>query len=134
MHWLIDEQFVYIGIKAKTDGWVSVALQPGSRMKDSDMVIGFVENGKAEILDSYCTDNTGSHPEDTKLGGTNDIISGDGKEESGFTTIEFKRKLSTGDKYDISVNKGKNKIIWGYSTSDSPISKHTSRGYGEIIP
>ncbi len=134
VHWRSDDQFMYIGIKANTSGWVSMALQPGSRMKDSDMVLGFVNDGKAEIQDLYCTDNTGSHPEDTELGGTSDILLYEGKEEGGSTTIEFKRLLDTGDKYDIPVKKGANKIIWAYGSGDSTTLKHTSKGYGEIAP
>lgn len=134
VHWRSDEAYVYIGMTAKTNGWVSLALQPTSRMKDSDMLLGFVKDGKAEVMDLYCTDNFGSHPEDTELGGSNDIISFGGKEEDGFTIIEIKRLLNTGDKYDISVQKGVNKILWAYGSSDNPASKHTSRGYGEIKP
>jgi hypothetical protein len=134
IYWRSDGQYLYIGMTAKTNGWVSMALQPGSRMKDSDMVLGYVKDGKAEVQDLYCTDNLGSHPEDTELGGSDDILSFGGKEEGGFTTIEFKRSLNASDKYDISIIKGVNKIIWAYGLSDSLTIKHLTRGYGEINP
>lgn len=134
IHWRTDGQFLYIGMVARTNGWVSVALQPASRMKDSDMVLGYVSDGKVVVLDLYCIDNLGSHPADTELGGSHDIVAYGGKEEGGFTVIEFKRPLITGDKYDIPVVKGVNKVIWAYGPSDSPLAKHTERGYGEISP
>ena len=74
----------------------------------------------------------GPHPQDTELGGTNDILEFAGKEEDGYTTIEFKRKLDTGDKYDNPLVKGKNQILWSYGPDDTATSKHVNRGYGEI--
>lgn len=134
IYWRSDKQFVYIGIIAKTTGWIAMALQPGLRMKDSDMIIGLVKDGKAEIFDSYSTDDFGRHPADVDLGGTNDILTFGGEEEGGFTSIEFKRLLVTSDKYDIPINKGPNKIIWSYGVSDDITLKHSTRGYGEIKP
>jgi len=59
-------------------------------------------------------------PPDQQLGGTNDLIETGGSEASGFTIIELKRKLNTGDKYDKSFTKGQNiNIIWGVGPSDS---------------
>jgi len=132
IHWRSDEQYIYIGMTAKTDGWVAMALQPGSRMKDADMVFGFVKDGSVEVQDLYSTGDFGPHPPDSELGGTDDILTFGGREEGGFTTIEFKRLLTTTDKYDISIQKGVNKIIWAYGSSDSLTAKHSTRGYGEI--
>jgi len=134
VHWRSDDAYVYIGLSARTSGWVAMALQPGSGMKDADMVLGFVKEGQAEILDLHCTDNLGTHPEDTRLGGVNNILASGGKEEGGTTTLEFKRELDTGDKYDISIKKGPNKIMWSYGSSDNPELKHRENGYGEINP
>jgi hypothetical protein len=132
IHWSSDDQFIYIGIKADTSGWVSMAFQPGSRMKDADMVFGFVVDGQAQVIDLYSTGDFGPHVADTELGGTEDILSYGGKEEDGATTIEFKRALNTGDEYDIPVKKGVNKIIWAYGSDDGMAIKHAFRGYGEL--
>ena len=132
IYWLNDEQYVYIAMKAKTSGWVSMAIQPGSKMKDADVVIGFIKDGEATLYDFFSTGNYGPHSPDTQLGGTDNIIEFGGKEESGFTTMEFKRALNTGDNYDIPLASGVNKIIWAYSSSDSLKTKHSKRGYGEI--
>jgi hypothetical protein len=132
IHWRSDEQYVYIGMTAKTPGWIAMAVQPGSRMKDADMIFGFVKDGKVEVYDLHSTGNFGPHPLDTELGGTDDILNYNGKEEGGFTTIEFKRSLGTGDQYDIPIQKGVNKIIWAYGSNDSLMVKHSTRGYGEI--
>jgi hypothetical protein len=132
IYWRSDEQYVYIGMKAKTSGWLAMAIQPGSRMKDADMVFGFVKDGETTVSDLFSTGNFGPHHPDTELGGTDDISEFGGKEEGGYTTIEFKRALNTGDKYDNTLSKGANKIIWAYGSSDSLTQKHATRGYGEM--
>jgi hypothetical protein len=130
--WRSDDKYLYIGMSARTAGWVAVAFQPGSRMKNADMVLGWVKDGKAEIQDLFSTGDFGPHQLDTELGGTNDILAYGGKEEGGTTTLEFKRLLITNDKFDIPVTNGVNKIIWAFGANDNSDLKHASRGYGEI--
>jgi hypothetical protein len=96
------------------------------------MILGLVKDGTAELHDQYSTGNYGPHRDDTVLGGTDDIIEFGGKEDDGFTMVEFKRKLDTGDTYDLPLSTGANKIIWAYGSQDSMEAKHSSRGYGEI--
>jgi hypothetical protein len=133
IYWWSDDQHVYVGIRAKTLGWVALGIQPGSRMKDADMIIGFVENGNVTVLDLFSTGDFGPHPEDTELGGTNNIIEYGGSEIDGFTTIEFKRALNTADEYDNPLIIGSNKIIWSFGSNDEIESRHSTRDYGEII-
>ena len=130
--WWSDTQYVYIGIRVETSGWVAVGIQPGSKMKDADMVFGFVEDGRVEIYDLFSTGDFGPHPADTELGGTDDILEFGGSEVDGFTTIEFKRALDTGDEFDIPLSQGVNRIIWAYGSSDGLAARHSNRGYGEI--
>ena len=132
IYWDSDQEYIYVGMKAKGSGFVAMAVQPGSLMKDADIVFGFVKDEEVAVYDMFSIGNYGSHPPDTELGGTNDILEFGGSEEDGFTTIEFKRALDTGDDYDNPLSKGVNKIIWSYGSSDSPTLRHTNRGYGEI--
>ena len=130
--WRSDGQFIYVAMQAKTAGFVAVGFKPTQFMMNADMVFGFVKNGQASIYDMYSTGEFGPHPPDTDLGGTNDIIEFGGKEEGGDTTIEFKRALNTGDKYDQPLLPGTNKIIWSYGLNDEITQKHVVRGSGEI--
>ena len=132
IRWASDEEYVYIGMKAKTTGWVAVGIQPDSMMRDADMVFGFVKDGKATVYDHFSTGAYGPHSSDTELGGKNDILEYAGAEDGGYTIIEFKRALSAGDKYDQPISKGANKIIWAYGSNDELKLKHITRGYGEI--
>lgn len=130
--WWSDTQYVYIGIKVETNGWVAVGIQPASKMKNADMIFGFVKDGYVEVYDLFSTGDFGPHPPDTEFGGTDDILEFGGSEEGGFTIIEFKRALDTGDEYDNTLTQGVNKIIWAYGSSDILEVKHSTRGYGEI--
>jgi len=44
MHWRSDEQYIYIGMNAKTIGWIAMAVQSGSRMKNAKAIT--MKNGK----------------------------------------------------------------------------------------
>jgi DOMON domain len=132
LNWKSDEQYICIGLKVKTTGWVAVGIQPGLTMNNADIVLGDINNGQVAVYDQYSTGNFGPHPPDEQLGGTNDILDFGGKEIAGYTIIEFKRALNTGDKYDRPLANGVNKIIWAYGSDDQIQVKHSNRGYGEI--
>lgn len=132
LYWDNDDEYVYIGMKAKTQGFVAVGIQPGTAMLDADIILGFVQNGTAQVFDMYSTGIFGPHPQDTELGGMDNILDPAGAEDGQYTVIEFKRALDTGDKYDNPLVKGTNKIIWAYGPNKDPNLKHSARGYGEI--
>jgi hypothetical protein len=133
INWSTDEQFIYVGMKAKTSGWVSIAI-PESKMANSDMVLGFVTGSDVTVYDLYGSHFDVPHSLDTKLGGKDDIVTFGGKEEGGHTVIEFKRALNTGDQYDRPLAAGNNRIAWAFGTDDDWLSDHpkSNRGYGEL--
>jgi hypothetical protein len=130
--WTADDTFIYVGMKAKTQGWVAIGFDPESMMKEADIVIGYVKDGQLTISDQYSTGQFGPHKPDVEQGGTDDILASGGKSDGGFMTIEFKRKLDTGDKLDKPLHKGVNKIIWAYGSDPQFTIKHTARGSAEI--
>jgi len=132
LSWTADDQYIYMGMKAKTPGWVAVGFDPGLMMQDADIVEGYIKDGNLSIADQYSTGQFGPHPPDTQQGGTDDILASGGKLDNGYATIEFKRKLDTGDKYDKPLHSGTNKIIWAYGSDPQFFIKHMARGSGEI--
>ncbi|OGO18000.1 MAG: hypothetical protein A2Z15_08205 [Chloroflexi bacterium RBG_16_50_11] len=132
IQWTNDGTNIYIAMKAKATGFVSIGIQPGVTMLNADMIFGFVKDGQVQIFDLFSTGSFGPHPQDTELGGTNDILAFGGKEASGFTIVEFARALKTGDTKDNELLKGNNQIIWAYGSTDSLDIQHSSRGYGQI--
>jgi hypothetical protein len=134
LYWKVIEDSIYVAMVGKTTGWISIGIDYTTAMKDSDMIFGWVEDdGTAKVADTYSTGPIGPHPLDTDQGGTDDILDFGGKEINGITTIEFVRKLDTGDDKDNSIPKeGTLKIIWATSSSDGISSKHDKVGYGTI--
>jgi len=132
INWSNDDEYFYAAIKARTTGFVAVAIQPGSRMKDADIILGFVDGSVVSVFDLFSTGDFGPHPPDTELGGTDDVVEFGGIDNGIYTIIEFKRLLNTEDKFDNEIVEGKNKIIWSFSNADGLEIKHSSRGYGEI--
>ena len=132
INWNSDGQYVFIGMRAKTSGWVAVGFRPEPLHRETDMVLGSVSDGKASVLDMFSVAELGPCSADGELGGSDDVLEYGGREEGGYTTIEFKRLLSTGDDYDGELVTGANEIMWAYSSLDDPRQKHADRGRGEI--
>ena len=90
------------------------------------------QNGQITLTEYCRIDYNGAHTPDTAAGGTNDFIIVSGNESNGITTIEFKRKLNTGDKLDTVLVKGNNNVVWAYGPDDALSSEHSSLGVGTI--
>ncbi len=134
LHWRVESPNFFMAIRAKTKGWVSVGFSPTVMMKDADMIIGWVEsNNEVKIFDAFSTGDMGPHPPDENLGGNNDIIAFGGTESGEWTTLEFQRKLDTGDKYDkVFPSSGNIKIIVAYGSRDEFASMHRFRATDSI--
>jgi hypothetical protein len=131
--WKNDQEYIYLALNGSTDRWLSIGFEPLEWMKDSDIILAFVEGSKATVLDEYCTGNYGPHIEDTMLGGTNDIAEFGGRKGDGRTIIELKRKLNTGDRFDKAFSPGQTiSIIWALSQNHDISLKHNV-AYGEGI-
>jgi hypothetical protein len=129
--WKNDEENLYMALKGKTNGWVSIGFEPSEWMKDADIIMGWVEGGHAVIRDEYSTGNYGPHINDTDLGGSDNILEFGGSQGSGFTVLEFKRRMNTGDKFDKAFTPGQTvPIIWAMADSSNHDAKHNV-AYGE---
>ena len=135
LYWVSTEATIRVAIEADTSGWVAVGFQPGKRMKDADIVLGMVSDGETIVIDSHSTGDFGPHGADSDLGGTDDLLGYGARESDGVTVVEFERALNTGDAYDVALQSGvATGIIWAYGTADNEGVKHSTRGYGEIVP
>ena len=123
---------IAVGIKAKTNGWVAVALGEAVHVQ-SDVWIGYVTaDGQAIILDSDNASKAGNHALDSTRGGADDLFDISGSESNGITTLEFKRRLNTGESLDIALAPGNNQFTWAFGATDSLTSIHIRIGFGTI--
>jgi len=118
LSWSNDSQYVYIGLQAKTTGWVALSFSQDPH-GNSDTIIGYVQNGNVMLNEYGYIDYNGNHVPDTALGGTDDAILVSGNQANGITTIEFKRKLNTGDKLDTVLTTGNNNVTVAYGPDNS---------------
>lgn len=123
--WSVDGDKLAAKVTGPTTGWVSVGFNPTSRMKDANIIIGYVKKGKVKIKDEYGTAGT-QHKSDTKIGGTDDVTVIGGTEENGSTTIEFSIPLNSGDAKDGVIDPtADTKVILAYGPErDSFRLKH----------
>lgn len=137
IYWTSDNDTLYMGMKGKTPGWVSVGFNPTVGMRDSDIIIGGNQGtgGEVYIYDMYSIGTYGPHPSDTAIGGTFDVEEYGASEKKAYTTVEFSRKLDTGDSYDSVLEKGESaEVLWSLSYSDAIETKHNAgKGSVEII-
>ena len=129
--WRINGDFLDIIISAPCKGWISVGIEPNVKMKDADIIIGYIKKGKVFIVDNYGTGPV-FHKPDTSLGGEDNIQNKAGKEEKRKTEISFSIPLDSGDAYDKIITKGKHVIILACSDADNFTSKHKIRTKIEI--
>lgn len=135
LSWSIKEDVIEFKILAKTTGWIAIGFDPSEKMKDADMVIGYVDpNGQSKVIDSFSVGLKGPHPDDVSLGGTSDILASSIIQKNGWSTMSFQRKLVTGDKFDKDIPSNKSvKVLWSYgTTSDIKTYHETSRGIAQI--
>ncbi|XUW99937.1 MAG: DOMON domain-containing protein [Dehalogenimonas sp.] len=121
---------IAIGLKARTTGWVAIAL--GNAHGDSDVILGWVANGQVTINDTNRASKAGLHQLDVDTGGTNDVNVVGGSEISAITTLEFTRKLVTGDTQDLPFLKGNNTVTWAIGPTDAITSHHSEYGFVTI--
>jgi|MTBAKMStandDraft_1061839.scaffolds.fasta_scaffold12436_2 hypothetical protein len=135
VYWKTDSDMLYMGLWGQVTGWVAIGFEPTTAMKDADMILGYVDDGKSAVFDQYATGTFGPHPSDTELGGTSDILDAGGSESGGVTVIEFSRKLNTGDRFDKELTPGNTvRFIWSMADSDSPTVQHNvARGSGQLV-
>ncbi len=130
LFWSIEGDTIQMAMRAKATGYVALGIDPESRMKGADMIIGWrTPSGDWEVHDTYAMGETGPHPDDTDEGGTFDINKYEVRESGGVTTIEFTRKLVTGDDRDKDIpTTGEVKFLWATSDGDEFNQYHGRRG------
>lgn len=133
VHSRLDGEYACFGLQAPAKGWVALGFGSEGKMKNADILIFTIRNGKLTGEDSYSASSGGPHPTDLSQGGTNDILDLAGGEKDGLITIEFKRKLRTGDPHDNDLRPGSNTIIWALGSNFKLNSRHLQQGTSTLI-
>ncbi len=127
--WTVDGEILKGKMSAKTGGWVAVGFNPTDKMKDANIVIGYVKDGAGSVADHFGDKATG-HSDDVELGGTSDVTLVGASEENGTTTIEFSMPMASADAYDgVLTADGDTLLLLAYGPDrDSFKPRHSYRG------
>jgi len=121
VHWTINGDRIYFGLRAATTGYLALGFAPTDELEDLDIVYGRVTAGPTvDVRDTWSSTKTGPAVNDTTITGTMDIENEDGSEVLGYTTIEFRRDRDTGDAYDYIIPAtGAMKVTWMIGMGDA---------------
>jgi hypothetical protein len=111
---------LFIGLIAPSNGWIAVGFnEPWKGMANSDMKLGAIVNGNVSAIDTFGIKHD-DPIEDTKDGGTDDILLFNGTENEEYTIFEFVLpfiSLDTNHDYNFEINKTLGLFI-AYSDED----------------
>ncbi len=114
LRWKVEGEWLSVSVSAPTTGWVAVGFDPTGKMKDANIIIGYVKDSELFIRDEYGAAPT-RHQADGDIGGSNDVSESGGSESNGKTEISFRIKLDSGDKKDRPLKPGNSyKVILGH--------------------
>ncbi|CAF2918621.1 unnamed protein product [Rotaria sp. Silwood2] len=138
--WTVNEtrQEITFELHIKTTGWIALGISPAGGMKGADIGLGWIDQGgQVHFQDRHA--NGFSRPVIDNT--TTDWFALQGREQNGWTAIQFKRSLDTCDKMDVSIKSGTNTLIFAYGLEDPDISQpdgliyyHDSRRGSRIVP
>ncbi|PID26722.1 MAG: hypothetical protein CR982_08775 [Candidatus Cloacimonadota bacterium] len=114
----------------KTDGWISIGFGQERKMKDGEIYIGFVKDGKVYFEHHYGTSSV-SHK---KIKDFNNFKVLEFEKKDKFTKIVFKRSASNYDKDFQKKLKSGDEINFMYAIGRKPNFRliHSERGSEKI--
>ncbi len=101
--WSITGNSIHVKLKGGTAGWIAAGFNPSEGMKDANIIMGFVKDGKVELSNHYGMSKY-LHKDVSALGGKNHITNPSGSMKDNVTEISFDYPLTTGDKLDRPIN------------------------------
>jgi hypothetical protein len=124
VHWTIEGDFISFGLRAPARGWVAIGWDPaGPIMEGEDIILGYIR-GKELFLQDYYANSSVTHANDVSLGGRDDVLESSGSEDETYTTIEFRRRLDTGDRFDRPITPGPHTVQLAYAPGDDFVTYH----------
>ena len=124
LHWTIEGEYITLGLRTPAQGWLAVGWDPtGPIMEGEDILIGYIR-GKELFLQDYFANTSVTHANDVSLGGRDDVLEASGAEDTVGTTIEFRRRLDTRDRFDRPLGPGAHTVQLAYAPTDDFVTYH----------
>jgi PKD repeat protein len=126
LYWTKVEDTIYIALRSPGKGWAGIGflVEKVEVMKGADIVIGYFAEDL--FIEDHYADQPYIHSKDVDLGGTDDILESAGGEIEA-TVIEFSRKLTAADQYDVALPEGFINVFLAYADADDFTSPHVAK-------
>ncbi|MFD3006241.1 DOMON domain-containing protein [Thermus tengchongensis] len=136
LYWSVVGDTLYLALEGESKGWIGIGFlaEKTDKKKGADQYLFYMEGGKLVALDMYQTKRTGAPVADEREGGKNSILAVAATYEGGKWTVEFSRKLRTGEPTDVDIVPGRKTIVMlAYASKMDPKEEHkkTERWYLE---
>lgn len=111
--WSIVGDTIYIALQEDNEGWIGIGLLASKEDKKlgADQYLFTMDGGKLVAMDMTQVKRTGRPAMDTDEGGKDSILQAAGGASGKAWTVEFSRKLKTGDSNDMDIAAGKKFIL-----------------------
>ncbi len=129
LQWKVEGRRLNVIVRAKTTGWVAVGFDATRKMKDANIIIGYVKGDSVFFRDDFGAAPVAHRP-DTSAGGNDDIADKSGTQANGYTELRFTIPLDSGGRRDRVLTKGKqyNVILaHGPANADDFGKRHAAR-------
>jgi hypothetical protein len=129
LQWKVEEKSLQVIVSAPTTGWIAVGFDATVKMKNANIIIGYVKNEEVFLRDDFGIGPT-AHQDDEKIGGQNDISEASGAESKAGTELRFTIPLDSQDSKDRVLVEGQEyKVILAYGKkgSDSFTTYHARK-------
>jgi hypothetical protein len=134
LDWKVNGANAEFRISAPTTGWVAVGFDPSSRMKDANLIIGYVGADGPVARDDFGVAATSHAPDEGYSGSADHITALEGSEQDGRTELRFTLPLDSGDPRDtVLVPGGEHTVILAYGTEDELSAYHAKRTTMKIV-
>ncbi|AFV76182.1 hypothetical protein Thermus77359_03020 [Thermus oshimai] len=136
LYWSIVGDTLYLALEGESKGWIGVGFlsEKTNKKQGADQYLFYLEGGKLVALDMYQTKRTGAPVPDDKEGGKNSILASAATYEGGRWSVEWSRKLKTGEPTDVDLAAGRKLILLlAHAEKMDPKEEHkkTERWYVE---
>ncbi|MCX7782991.1 MAG: DOMON domain-containing protein [Meiothermus sp.] len=111
--WSIVGDTIYIALQVDSPGWIGIAMlaEKDDKKKGADSYLFTMDGGKFTAMDMIQVKRTGKPADDTEEGGKNSILQSAGTYAGKTWTVEFSRKLKTGEATDMDIAAGQKFIL-----------------------
>ena len=118
LRWSAGKEFLDLEMRSPQQGWVAIGFNPRSGLKGTHLLMGRVQNGKAEVSDRTIL-APGDHQAISNLGEVPWPIQVKGSESSSGTVVRFRLPLHRSDQWRHQLEAGRTYyVLMAFSRSD----------------